>query len=106
MLIADLSLTITPYTALYTSAVPDSAMTVNESVTQGRHAVILDFNDSDGLYSRDLGVAFQWPTVADTILDLWQPSIIPSDDDLYNRLSYHFLISALGLTGWGHVREL
>ncbi len=104
--IADLELTITPYSALYTQAIPDSAIAVNESVTQGRHAIILDFNNSEGLYSRDLGTVFSWPIGSGTILDVWQPSITPLDDDLYNSLSYHFLINALGMTGWGHVREL
>ena len=106
MYIADLNLTITPSSALYTSPVPDAAMTVNESTVQGRHAVILDFNDSEGLYTRDLGTIFQWPTGAGTILDVWQPSIISTEDDLYNRLSYHFEMSALGLTGWGSIREI
>ena len=104
--ISDLSLTITPSAALYTAPVPDSAITVNESTTQGRHAIILDFNNSEGLYTRDLGTIFQWPTGAGTILDVWQPSIIPTEDDLYNRMSYHFLMTAMGMTGWGHVREI
>lgn len=104
--IPDLKLTITPYSALYTSPVPDTAITVNESVTQGRRAIILDFNNSDGLFVRDLETVFQWPTGYGTILDVWQPTIVPTDDDLYNRLSYHFAMSALGMTGWGHVREI
>jgi hypothetical protein len=104
--IDDLSLYIGPATALYETPVPTSQIKVNESTTQGRTALILDFNDSDGLYARDLGVAFSWPISSGTILDLWQPTIIPEQDDLYNRLSYHFLINALGLTGWGHIREL
>jgi hypothetical protein len=106
MFIADLQLNISPYTALYTELVPDAAMTVNEDVTQGRHAIILDFNDSDGLLARDLGTIFEWPTVAGTILDVWQPSIIPLDDDVYQRMSFHFLMKSLGLTGWGHLREI
>jgi hypothetical protein len=102
----DLSLSIVPATALYESLVPTSALSVNESYDQGRKAIIIDFNDSDGLYARDLGVIFTWPVGAGTILDLWQPSIIPEQDDLYNRLSYHFLVNALGLVGWGHIRQL
>ena len=106
VLIQDLQLFIGPATALYETPVPTSQIKVNESTTQGRTALILDFNDSDGLYARDLGVAFSWPISSGTILDLWQPTIIPEQDDLYNRMSYHFLINALGLTGWGHIREL
>ena len=106
MYISDLQLTITPASALYTSPVPDSALTVNESVTQGRHSIILDFNNSDGLYARDLGTIFQWPTSAGTVLEVWQPSIIPLDEDRYQRMSFHFLIKDLGGVGWNHVREM
>jgi hypothetical protein len=106
MLIADLQLTITPYTALYTNAVPDSALAVSEDTSQGRHAVILDFNDSAGMYARDLGTLFSWPTNAGTVLDVWQPSIVPLDEDRYYRLSFHFLIKDLGGVGWNHVREM
>jgi hypothetical protein len=105
MVIDDLQLTITPSVALYTQNIPDSALTVNESVSEGRHAIILDFNNSDGWYSRDMGTIFQWPTAAGTVLDVWQPSIIPLREDIYYRMSFHFLINSLGLTGWGHVRE-
>lgn len=104
--VPDLSLFIGPATALYANPVPTAQIAVNESNTQGRNAIILDFNNSEGLYARDLGVVFSWPISSKTVLDLWQPTIIPEQDDLYNRLSYHFLINALGLTGWGHIREL
>ena len=104
--IADLDLTITPSAALYTSPVPDNAIAVNESTAQGRHAIILDFNDTEGLYTRDLGTIFSWPTNAGTILDVWQPSIALMDDDVYDRLSFHALMSSLGLVGWGHIREM
>lgn len=102
----DLSLYIQPFTALYTQPVPTTAIKANESVAQGRNAIILDFNNTEGIYARDLGVEFTWPITSGTILDLWAPTVIPEQDDLYNRLSYHFLINALGLTGWGHIREL
>jgi hypothetical protein len=104
--IADLQLNISPYTALYTELVPDSALTVNEDVSQGRRAIILDFNDSDGLLARDLGTIFEWPTMAGTVLDVWQPSIIPLDDDVYQRMSFHCLMKSLGGTGWQHAREM
>jgi hypothetical protein len=106
LFVSDLSLYIGPATSLYASPVPTVSIAVNESVTQGRNAIILDFNNSEGLYARDLGVVFSWPVGSGVILDLWQPTIIPEQDDLYNRLSYHFLLNALGLTGWGHIREL
>ena len=104
--LADLQLYIGPATALFGSPVSAAGIAVNESYDQGRNAIVLDFNNSEGIYARDLGVVFTWPVGSGTVLDLWSPSIIPEQDDLYNRLSYHFLINALGLTGWGHVREL
>lgn len=100
------ALTVTPCTALYTSPVPDSALTSNEDTSQGRHAIIIDFNDSDGLLARDMGTILQWPTVAHTVIDVWQPSIIPLDDDVYQRMSFHCLMKSLGLKGWGHIREM
>jgi hypothetical protein len=102
----DLQLYIGPATALYTSMVPTAAMSVNESYTQGRTAVIIDFNDSEGLYSRDLGTVFSWPASSRTVLDLWQPSIIPLDDDIYERMSFHFLMSSISGVGWQHLREV
>ena len=106
LFVPNLSLYIQPATALYTQPISTTAIRASESVAQGRNAIVLDFNDSEGVYARDLGIAFTWPITSGTILDLWQPTIIPEQDDLYNRLSYHFLINALGLTGWGHIREL
>lgn len=105
-IISDLQLTITPSAALYQENIPDSQLSVNESVTQGRHAIIIDFNDSEGLYTRDLGTIFQWPTKAFTILNIWQPSVALMDDDIYYRLSYHFLMRSLWGKGWGHLREM
>jgi hypothetical protein len=106
MFISDLDLTITPTYALYSQTVPDTELTVNEATAQGRYQIVLDFNDSEGLYVRDLGTIFSWPTTAGTILDVWQPSIIPLQDDVYDRLSYHFLMSSFAGIGWQHVREI
>jgi hypothetical protein len=104
--ITDLGLTITPSAALYTQPVADGVISVNESSAQGRKAIVLDFNNSEGLYVRDLGTILQWPTSLGTVLDIWQPSIIPLDDDVYDRLSFHFLMKSLGGVGWQHVREM
>lgn len=104
--VTDLSLFIGPATALYATPVPTASIAVNESSTQGRNALILDFNNSEGLYARDLGVVFSWPISSKTVLDLWQPSIIPLDNDVYQRLSFHFLMKSLGGVGWQHIREL
>jgi hypothetical protein len=101
-----LSLTITPSSALYTNPIPDSALTFSEDVTQGRHAITIDFSSPDGIYARDMGTIFQWPTVARTVLNVWQPSITPLDEDRYYRLSFHFTKKSLGIIGWGHAREM
>lgn len=60
--IADLALTITPATALYKRPVLDANITVSETLTEGRHEIVLDLFQGDGIYSRDLGTIFQWPT--------------------------------------------
>lgn len=104
--IADLELTITPYTALYTQPVSDSLISVNESSSEGRTAIILDFNSSEGIYSRDLGTIFSWPTTNEIAIDVWQPSIAPMDGEIYDRLSYHCLFTSLEGQGWQHAREM
>lgn len=86
-LISDLSLSITPTTALYQINVPDSQVTVNESTSAGRDAIVLDFNQGDGLYVKDIGTVFQWPTSLGTALYIWQPSIIPLPENSYSRSS-------------------
>lgn len=110
--IADLQLTITPTYALYTEIVLDSQIVVDEDITQGRSAIILDLSGAStptvgqGLYSRDIGTIFSWPVGVPTILNVWQPSIIPLHEDIYQRLSFNFLSTSLGGVGWQHIREL
>jgi hypothetical protein len=104
--VEDLSLFIIPATSLYKDLIPFSAITVNESHVEGRSAVILDFNNSEGVYSRDMGTIFTWPVFSETILDVWQPSVIPMDGEVYDRLSYHCLMTSLGTVGWQHAREM
>jgi hypothetical protein len=83
--ISDLALTITPYTALYTSPVLDANIVASENTVEGRNAVVLDFNAGDGLYSRDIGCAFSWPIPSSNVLYEWQPSLIPMPEGVYNR---------------------
>ena len=83
--ITDLALTITPYTALYTSPVLDANIVASENTVEGRNAVVLDFNQGDGLYSRDIGCAFSWPLPSGNVLYEWQPSLIPMPEGVYNR---------------------
>jgi len=85
MLITDISLTVKPYTALYTSQVSDGAITASESTLEGRSAVVLDFNSGDGIYSRDFGASLSWPISAGNILYGWQPSLIPMPESTYGR---------------------
>jgi len=104
--IQDLSLFIIPATSLYKQLVPFAAISANESHVQGRAEIILDFNNTEGIYSRDMGTIFTWPVFSETILDVWQPSIIPMDGEIYDRLSYHCLMTSLGTVGWQHAREM
>lgn len=83
--ISDLALTITPYTALYTSPVLDANIVASENTVEGRNAVVLDFNQGDGIYSRDIGCAFSWPLPSGNVLYEWQPSLIPMPEGVYNR---------------------
>lgn len=101
-----LQLSITPATALYTQLVDPSLLSVSTSNTEGRTAVIIDFNTSEGLYARDLGAIFSWPTSAKTVIDIWQPSVAPEDGETYYRLSYHCLMTSLKGVGWQHAREM
>src|ERR1700674_2068211 len=86
-LIVDLSLTVSPYTALYNTLVPDSIINFYETTNEGRNVVVFDFNQGAGLYARDLGTIFSWPLAARTILDVWQPSLIPMPEGVYGRAS-------------------
>src|ERR1035438_4910784 len=83
--ITDLNLSILPFTALYTSQVLDATIAASESTTEGRHAIVLDFNSGDGLYSRDLGAEFIWPLTTNNVLRIWQPSLIAEPEGIYNR---------------------
>ena len=84
-LITDLQLTVKPATGLYKTIVPDGNITVQESDQGTRKAIVLDFNDGEGLYSSDLGTIFSWPTTARTILYVWQPSLVDQPEAIYDR---------------------
>lgn len=85
--VQDLGLFIGPSTALYTVPVPGSSLAAYETTTEGRVAIVLDFNQGGGLYARDLGTVFSWPLPSGTVLDVWQPSIIPMPEGVYGRAS-------------------
>lgn len=81
------SLTITPYTALYTNQVSDANIQTGVSTRQGRKEIVLDFNGGDGLFYRDFETAFSWPLSSETILYTWQPSLLELPEDTYNRVT-------------------
>jgi len=83
--INDLSLTISPYTSLYNSLVPDAIISANETTSEGRNQIVLDFNGGNGLFGRDFGTVFQWPTNLGIILYAWQPSLIPQPEGVFGR---------------------
>jgi len=90
MAIVGTSLTVKPYTALYTSQVPDAQITVSSSTSQGRTETVLDFTPSPtdvGINTRDFETLFSWPISQGTILFVWQPSIVPFPENIYDRAS-------------------
>ena len=104
--VPDIGLFIIPATALYNDLIPNAALKSSESTAEGRHSIIVDMNNNEGVYARDLGTIFTWDLQADTILDVWQPSIIPLDGEVYDRLSFHCLMTSLNNVGWQHAREM
>ena len=85
MALVGTSLTVKPYSALYTSQVLDADIVVSSTTRQGRTETVLDFYGGDGVYSRDFETAFSWPISQGTILYVWQPTIIDKPEDTYNR---------------------
>lgn len=80
-----LGITIIPYTALYANPAPDANIVASLATIEGRPQIVLDFNQGDGLYSRDIGTEFSWQLPSPIVLDTWQPSIIPQPENEYNR---------------------
>jgi hypothetical protein len=85
--ILSLGLFVTPSTALYTQPVPNIDIRVSEDTSQGRTQAVLDFNQGEGIYARDLGTIFSWSTANRIVLDVWQPSLIEQPETIYNRAS-------------------
>lgn len=79
------TLNISPATDLYTSFVPAAAMTASGYNTEGRKAVVIDFNSGDGIYSRDIETLFSWGISSHYVLRVWQPSLIPMPENQFNR---------------------
>lgn len=93
MVISDIQLTVVPTTALYTNDIPDADITASESSTEGRKAIVLDYNGGDGVYARDMGCRFTWPVGKgtgwahgyETVLYVWQPSLLAQPENVYSR---------------------
>lgn len=85
--VPDVGLFIGPSTSLYKDPVLAPAIKTYESTLEGRHEIILDFANGDGLYARDLGTIFSWSIGTKTALYVWQPSIIPMPETIYGRPS-------------------
>jgi hypothetical protein len=83
----DFQLNIAPATQLYKNYIPAGQITTTESRSEGRTAVVLDFNTGDGLYSRDIETAFAWPIQSHLVLFVWQPSLIAQPETANNRPS-------------------
>lgn len=83
--ISDLGLNVAPATELYKSFVPTGNVNVSEYTSEGRTAIVLDFNAGDGLYSRDIETAFTWSVQNRLALRIWEPSLIPMPEQQYNR---------------------
>lgn len=81
------SLTISPYTALYTNLVVDADIVASKTNREGRIEAVLDFNNGDGLYFRDFETAFSWPVSSGIVLYAWQPSVIELPENIYNRVT-------------------
>lgn len=79
------SLTLTPYTALYTTTV--AGVTAAVSTQQGRQEIVLDLNSGLGAFARDFETLFSWPISSGTIIYTWQPTLLELPEDTYNRVT-------------------
>jgi hypothetical protein len=85
--ISDLGLNIAPATELYQNFILPSQIAVSESNSEGRTAIVMDFNQGDGLYSRDIETAFTWAVGSRLALRVWQPSLIKMPEQVFGRPS-------------------
>ena len=79
------TITISPYTALYTALVSEANMTAGVSTLEGRTENVIDFNLGEGLYARDFETAYSWPIAPGIVLYSWQPTLIEQPENTYNR---------------------
>jgi hypothetical protein len=83
--VSDLGLYIGPSTALYTNPIGTNRINVYETKQEGRNSIVLDFDSGCGLYARDFETVFTWPLGLGTVLDVWQPNLIPQPESIYGR---------------------
>jgi hypothetical protein len=74
-------------TSLYKTFIDPTLVTANQTINEGRPAIVLDFNSGDGLYARDLGTIFSWSMSCRPTLRIWQPSLLPMPENVYQRPS-------------------
>jgi hypothetical protein len=79
--------TVTPYTNLFLNPVAGSAPTALVSEDGERAPYIVDFENGQGLYARDLEAALSWVLNDETIVFVWQPSLVPQPEGTQNRPS-------------------
>jgi hypothetical protein len=60
-------------------------MALSQYTTEGRTAVVVDFNAGDGLYSRDIETMFAWGLSSHYAIRVWQPCLIQEPENQFNR---------------------
>jgi hypothetical protein len=83
--VSTLGLSIAPATELYTNFIVPANVQASQYTTEGRVAIVFDFNSGDGLYARDIETAFTWSLGNYIALRVWQPALIPMPEQQYNR---------------------
>jgi hypothetical protein len=83
------SLAMAPMTQKFQHLIPVGVINLSDTTNEGRDAIVLDFNNGDGIYSVDIGTAFTWPMNGSPkpILRVWQPSLIPMPEQVFDRPS-------------------
>lgn len=79
------TITVTPYTNLYNTAVGGATPAALPSSGAIRAPYIVNFSNGGGLNARDLEALFSWNIVGFTALYVWQPSIVEFPEDVQNR---------------------
>jgi hypothetical protein len=79
------SLNISPATELFKAFIPAGSMAESEYLTEGRKAIVIDFNNGAGVYARDFETQFSWGVQTHIVLRVWQPTLIPLPENVFDR---------------------